>query len=69
MSEHPTDLQIAFPRILDDPFHRVQMQAERRAERNGMDVAEAGRKARDLLREYGDHERAVTLAAGPYIRA
>ena len=39
------------PRLSDDVFHRIQVLAESRATRNGLDAPAAGRKAVALVKQ------------------
>lgn len=62
------------PRRSDDPFHRIQTQAEARARRNGRDEHKSGRDAMALLklvRELGiepNNEHILQTVAGEYVR-
>ncbi len=60
------------PRITDDPYARISLQAEKRAVRNGVDPVQAARAAVELRRSVvaRDHEPNVesilTIVAGRY---
>lgn len=62
------------PRRSDDPYARIQSQAEARATRNGRDPAKAGRDAmalRKLVVELmlePNVELILQTVAGPYLR-
>jgi hypothetical protein len=71
----PDDQPLFNPRFSDDPLHRIQLQAEARARRNGhADPAQAGRDAVELRRSVvaKDHEPSVetilTVCCGAYTR-
>jgi hypothetical protein len=76
-AEHETPAVPFNPRRSDDPFHRIQLQAEDRARRNGADepaAARAGRKAMILRRAIldlklePDSELILRTVAGDYRR-
>lgn len=58
-------------RISDDPLHRAQVLAEKRAIRNGRDPIAAGRTAMCILKMEPDAslEIVICAAAGEYRRA
>lgn len=72
--DHETPAVPFNPRRTDDPAFRIQMQAENRAEKNGLDPKVAGRKAmalRKLMISIGiepDSERILRVTCGEYQR-
>lgn len=56
----------------DDPFHRIQVLAEKRATANGFDPVKAGRAAMALLgvlKDEANSETILQVVAGPFRRA